>query len=406
VCPSIDGEGLVQQPARIAFICEGDAESHHAFSGIAKYVVDHLRCLGHDVITINATPGRVHRWVVAALSFRFNRSAWRTEFRLGRVASAFRYRRVRRLFAPHRDRVDVILQIGPALPPPGGGTIPFVLYCDWNMALTIRFRDNPYSSARRLTPAEAEQINARHARIYQKAAAVFTISEYLRESFISDYALPPHLVVTVSAGPNIDASAIPVTRLERQPGRPPTILFAGKEFHRKGGDHLLRAFREVRRHVGNAQLVILGPRTFQSAEPGIEFAGFLSKNDPAQFAALAALYAEADVFCFPTRMEPFGIVVLEAMHFGLPCVTSDIMALPEMVVDGLTGFTVPVDNFMLLADRLVQILRDPSLARRMGQAGRERARKLFTWEASTRRMHEVIQSIVDGSMGGPTVGSD
>ena len=392
--PSPGERCVVEQPARIAFVCEGDAESHHAFSGTAKYIVDHLRLLGHDVTTINATPDRYLRWLVGALSVRPSREAWRTQFRLGALAADARGRRARRLFAPHRDRVDVILQIGPALQPPGAGTIPYALFCDWNMALSIRMRENPFASTHRLRSADAERINQRHARIYKDAAAVLTISDHLRDSFMADYGLPADRVVTVFAGPNIDLSLIPATRPAPKDTHRPTILFAGKEFLRKGGDVLVAAYRQVRRRRPDSRLVILGPRTVDLSEPGIEFAGLLSKNDPRQFAALAALYAEADVFCLPTRLEPFGIVVLEAMHFGLPCVTSDVWAMPEMVCDGETGFTVPPGDVDQLAVRLLELLENPALARRMGEAGRRRAQRLFTWDATARRMHEAIQTVV------------
>src|SRR5207302_1696889 len=81
-------------------------------------------------------------------------------------------------------------------------------------------------------------------------------------------------------------------------------------------------------------------------------------------------YRQADVFSLPSRQEPLGLAVVEAMFFSLPCVTTDIWAMPEMVVDGVTGFTVPPDAPDLVADRLCQILENPCLARTMGAAGR------------------------------------
>jgi glycosyltransferase involved in cell wall biosynthesis len=372
----------VQEPARIAFVSEGDAESHHAFSGAAKYVVDHLRLLGHSVVTLNASPGTFGRWSVAALSFRPDRDAWRTQFRLGAVAAAARSHRVRRLFTHHRERIDVVLQIGPALDPPGAGTVPFALFCDWNMALSLRFRDNPYSSAHRMSMRDAERINARHARIYRDAAVIFTMSEYLRRSFIADYGLAAHRLVTVHAGPNMDTCQVPAIRAGQRKEHRPTVLFSGREFLRKGGDVLVASFRRIRKRLPDARLVILGPRKLDLDEPGIEFAGVLDKNDPRQFAQLAGLYAEADVFCLPTRMEPLGIVVLEAMHFGLPCVTSDVGAMSEMVVDGQTGFTVAPDDLDALTDRLARLLRDPALAAQMGMAG---------------QFHTALQAVASGT---------
>jgi len=65
----------------------------------------------------------------------------------------------------------------------------------------------------------------------------------------------------------------------------------------------------------------------------------------------------------------------------------------EMVLEGVTGYTVPVDDADLLADRLVAVLRDPALARKMGNAGRELVEERFSWPVVARRMHERIQRI-------------
>ncbi len=76
----------------------------------------------------------------------------------------------------------------------------------------------------------------------------------------------------------------------------------------------------------------------------MEVIGFLSKDNPAENQRIHDCYRTADVFCLPTRYDPFPTVVREAMFFRLPCVTIDIWAMPEMVVDGETGYTVPVND--------------------------------------------------------------
>jgi len=120
----------------------------------------------------------------------------------------------------------------------------------------------------------------------------------------------------------------------------------------------------------------------------------LNKNTPAGWAALADAYGSADVFCLPTRFEPFGIAFIEAMYFALPCVGTNAWAVPEMITDGETGFTVPIDDVDALTDRLHLLLGDRQLARRMGTAGCERARRHFTWGRVVQRMMETIDPIV------------
>jgi glycosyltransferase involved in cell wall biosynthesis len=82
------------------------------------------------------------------------------------------------------------------------------------------------------------------------------------------------------------------------------------------------------------------------------------------------------------------------MFFSLPCVTTGIWALPEMVIDQETGFTVQPEDVEGLADRLLRILTNPALGRRLGEAGRRRAEQYFTWTATASKIHEEIQRTI------------
>jgi hypothetical protein len=112
-------------PARIAFVCEGDAESaDKAFSGSAKSMVDHLRLLDHQVTVLDAKLYHPLRALVAARSFSPNRGTWRARFRYGKEGFRARSSRASRAFASKWERFDLILQIGATFEPPGRGDIP------------------------------------------------------------------------------------------------------------------------------------------------------------------------------------------------------------------------------------------------------------------------------------------
>jgi glycosyltransferase involved in cell wall biosynthesis len=380
--------------ARIALLCEGDAESYDsAFSGTAKGVVDGLRQLGHQVATVDSAVYGWRRLALAARTFHPDRARWRARFQLGPEAFAARSRRAVRGLRERAAGTDVIFQIGATFRP-AEIPVPYVLYCDWNMALTIREAAAGSSVAARLPTAEAAAINAREAEIYRGAGVVFSVSERLRQSFLEDYHLPPDRVCTVYAGANFDVSAIPERPEETPVHHVPTVLFVAKLFWNKGGDVLLTAFKEVRREVPNARLLVVGPSDLKLNEPGVELLGRLRKADPQENRRLMEAYLAADVLCLPTPYDAFPTVVREAMFFRLPCVTSDIWANPEMVQDGTTGYTVPSNAAAPLAERLIRLLRDPALARRMGEAGRRLAEERFTWSAVARRIHEQVQAVM------------
>jgi glycosyltransferase involved in cell wall biosynthesis len=119
-------------------------------------------------------------------------------------------------------------------------------------------------------------------------------------------------------------------------------------------------------------------------------------------AAKDELFAAHDLFALPTSRDAFGLVLLEAMQHGLPVVSTTIGAIPEVVLEGETGFLVPPGDVAALADRLEQLATRPELRRRLGTAGRERYRERFTFEAFEHRLAAALARCVSGGEGGVT----
>lgn len=379
----------------ILLLCEGNAKTRDSWSGLTKSLVDELRRQGHTVYTGDVDLYGWSRWRAAGLTFSPRRTRWRVRYRLSPYGARLRSRKAARHIARHRERTDVILQIGATFEPQGRGKIPYVLYCDSNIRMAERGADTGQSYAASLHPRELGRVVYREAEVYRGAAAIFAICDRLRRSFSDDFGLPDDRVHTVYAGPNLELARIPEARSRRAAGHPPTVLFVGRQFARKGGDLLLDAFRRVRRALPEARLLVVGPPDLDVDEPGASCLGFLKKDDPDGWNGLVEAYRSADVFCLPTRFEPFGVAFLEAMHFGLPCIGTDAWAIPEIILDGKTGFRVPADDVEVLADRLVRLLSDPALARRMGELGLARARALFTWQAVVKRVSRVLEAVVN-----------
>jgi starch synthase len=375
--------------SRIGFLCEGNAETYHAFSGTAKGIVDHLRLMGNTVVTVDVRPPKPVRALNGLLSWSANRDRWRAKFRYGDFAFRARSKRAAQA-AQNIPDLDLIFQIGATFAPPP--FFPYVLYCDWNMALSIRNRAAGRASTNGMTDAETRAINDCQATIYRGAQLIFTICERLRQSFIDDYGIPGERVVRAYPGVNFSSEDIKTVMSNRASDGPPTVLFVGKEFERKGGATLVEAFRILRQRISDAKLVIIGADHAPTNEPGIENLGVLLKSVAAEKAALLRAFARATVFCLPSRLDPFPNVVREAMVLGLPCVTTNIWAFPEMVIDGQTGFTVPPDDPHTLADRLEKLLRNRELAKQMGTAGQRYAETEFTWTNCAATMHSEIEN--------------
>lgn len=219
---------------------------------------------------------------------------------------------------------------------------------------------------------------------------IFTMSEYLRRSFISDYGMEPGKVITLGAGINIDELPIPVPDKDYSNG---SLLFIGVDFVRKGGLDLVNAFRIVREKVPHATLHIVGPRERITAVPelpGIVWHGFFDKNVPEHMVKLRRLLDDASLFVMPSLYEPFGIAPLEAMAHEIPCVVSNAWALPEIVPDDVCGRLVQPGKWEELADVTIELLKDPSLLERFGKSGRKHVEQFYTWEKVVDRLQDVL----------------
>jgi alpha-maltose-1-phosphate synthase len=120
------------------------------------------------------------------------------------------------------------------------------------------------------------------------------------------------------------------------------------------------------------------------------------------------LYSHAAVFCCPSIYEPFGIINLEAMACETAVVASKVGGIKEVVVDGETGFVVPLaqmnespfepthpEKFARdLAAKINELMRDEKLRARFGKAGRLRAEKKFSWRAIARETKSLYQSLL------------
>lgn len=159
----------------------------------------------------------------------------------------------------------------------------------------------------------------------------------------------------------------------------------------KGHDQLLAAL------PGGARLVVAGdgddrPRLETKAgELGVAdrvfFTGFVSE------ATLAELYRRCAALVMPSRGEGFGLVYLEAMRAGKPCVAARRSAAEEIVVDGETGLLVDPDDPRQLARCLADLLGCPPGARRMGVAGRERWQREFGADRFRERLTPLLEEL-------------
>ena len=225
-----------------------------------------------------------------------------------------------------------------------------------------------------------ERLFARlHLRIAVSEEARRSIAHY----FPGDYEIIPNGVDTERFHPHVP----PLPELV---GRP-TILFVGRLDPRKGLPLLLQAFPAVLARMPRAQLVVVGGlgrlKTDElraelppEVRPHVLFTGYVPPD------LLPRYFTSCDLFCSPaTGQESFGIVLLEAMAAGRPPVAFNIPGYREVVSHGQDGWLVPEIGPEPLAQALIALLGNPSLRRRMGEAGRQKA-LTYSWPRIAERL--------------------
>lgn len=164
----------------------------------------------------------------------------------------------------------------------------------------------------------------------------------------------------------------------------------------KGHDELIAAWPSIVAAVPAAHLLVVGdgddrPRLEELARRSgvggsITFTGFASDE------LLQACYARAAVYAMPSRGEGFGIVYLEAMSHGLPCIGSRQDAAGEVIEDGVTGLLVDQSNIASLRDAIVALMVDRCRRRQMGAAGRSRYESTYTVDAFERALNGALDA--------------
>jgi glycosyltransferase involved in cell wall biosynthesis len=184
-------------------------------------------------------------------------------------------------------------------------------------------------------------------------------------------------------------------------GPPGYLLFVGRLRIRKGVEVLLEALRELRREIPGAALRIAGDGEHRTALERAAAAlgpavAFLGNRDASQ---VRTLLRGAAALVVPSIYEGMPLVVLEAMEAGVPVVASAVSGIPEVVVDGETGWLVPPEEPEALARALREVLTDPEEARRRGEAGRRRVAERYrpavaaaSWRAAIERSSEGVGS--------------
>jgi starch synthase len=252
------------------------------------------------------------------------------------------------------------------------------------------------------------------------ADAVVAVSEETRNDILEHFDIDPAKVTVIYNGINVDQyqPTSETTALEKygvDPGKP-IVLFVGRITRQKGIVHLVNAVKYIN---PDAQIVLCAgaPDTKEvlaEMTAGVNtvreegFSNLIWIQEMVTKEEAIQLYSHATVFCCPSIYEPFGIINLEAMACQTAVVASAVGGIKEVVVDGVTGYLVPLEQQQVapfeplnpdvfardLASAINKVLDDPALADSMAAAGRQRARDVFSWASIAQQTKKLYESLL------------
>lgn len=239
---------------------------------------------------------------------------------------------------------------------------------------------------------QSRRWRALERQAYERAVHICTRSELVKSSIVNDYGILPERVTVVGGGVNFEQQPEPKLEIKNTQA---TVLFIGRDFYRKGGDLVLRAFAQVRSQIPQARLLLLTRDAIPRDLPleGIEL---ISPDWNRQ--AIKDIYCQADLLVLPSRLETWGDVLLEAMAYGIPCIGVWDQAMREIIEDEVTGLLVPPEDVTALTKAMIRILSDTQLRYRFGRAAQQRVAQKYTWDHVVERLMPAIRTAVELSL--------
>jgi len=265
--------------------------------------------------------------------------------------------------------------------------VPYACYVDVCFSTYI----SVYHGRTRLDPADLRRIEAMEAAWLRGATRVFFSSRWALDEAARAYDLDPSTLRVAGLGGHVPIPATDGYTGGRE------FLFVALDFAGKGGRVCIDALELVRREIPDACLRIVGERPPESVlrSAGVVYEGRLDKSIPAEMQRLRTVLGSAFALVHPTVKDATPQVIVEAQYHGCPVIAPASFGIPEMVIDGVTGWLVaPPPSATEVSEKMLRLCGDADAYRRLRVASRERALSYFTWDQVGDRIASELEPLV------------
>ncbi len=254
---------------------------------------------------------------------------------------------------------------------------------------------------------------------YNTADGVIAVSEQMKTDVVEAYGINPEKVTVIHNGidpefykPTFDTNLLLEYGIDPEI---PFVLFVGRITRQKGISQLISA---IKYFDSNCQIVLCAgapdtPEIAQETEELInklklERKGVILISEMLPREKIKILYSHARVFACPSLYEPFGIINLEAMACETPVVGTAVGGIPEIILEGETGYLIPLESVSRtdfnpknpevfqkeFAVKINNLIQNENLAREMGRAGRRRVLDKFSWQSIAKTTYEYYEDVI------------
>lgn len=227
----------------------------------------------------------------------------------------------------------------------------------------------------------------RRLKEYDAADYILLPSEFVKQSFLAK-GFPEEKLLKVSYG-----FTTPVQKDSSDIKRHITfnVLYVGSISVRKGIRYLIEAFKSL--EIPNKKLTIVGSIAQISGIEGLELTDDIEFVGVLKGADLEKAYQSADVFCLPTIEDGYGLVLGEALSYGLPLITTTNSGGIDLISEGIEGFIVPIRDALAIYEKLKLLSSDSELLDKMKLAALGKAASMNGWEASGIILCEKLETV-------------
>jgi len=246
----------------------------------------------------------------------------------------------------------------------------------------------------------ADRVVMSRVRKYPKYTTAFSTAA---KEFLAGLGYPEERIEVIPMGVDtktFNPKTLPSLRAKLGLGSEPLILSLARLHPSKGLTNLIKAMRKVADEVRGAKLAVVGrgpeERMLKTQVNSLGLQSSVSViTEHIMHREMPGVYASCEVFVLPSIYEPFGSAAVEAMATGKPVVATRVGGLRDIVVHERTGFHLNPGDSNSLSDRLVTLLQDDGLRKRMGSEARRRAVEVYDWSVVAEQYEALYRKLLE-----------